>query len=171
MPMRRSSNGSRVWRREIHEAGSSTAKNCTNADDTAGVLRHQRAGLGGRCGESSEAEGGDCADHGAPADKYAGGFAAGIFRDSHAETGRGGGDGAAEGRDSGARPSGAVYRSRRDRGNRLHRLTQISRWDAMTVHAAGAVNATVIYSEDPAYAQGGGGVWGRKPFAGGCGAS
>ncbi len=30
----------------------------------------------------------------------------------------------------------------------LHRLTQISFWDAMIVHAARAVNATVLYSED-----------------------
>ena len=47
----------------------------------------------------------------------------------------------------------------------LHRLTQISFWDAMIVHAARAVNATVLYSEDLAHGSAVAGVTVRNPFA------
>jgi predicted nucleic acid-binding protein len=48
----------------------------------------------------------------------------------------------------------------------LHRLTQISFWDAMIVHAARAVNASVLYSEDLARGSAVAGVAVRNPFAG-----
>ena len=48
----------------------------------------------------------------------------------------------------------------------LHRLTQISFWDAMIVHAARAVNASVLYSEDLAHGSAVAGVAVRNPFAG-----
>jgi predicted nucleic acid-binding protein len=48
----------------------------------------------------------------------------------------------------------------------LHRLTQISFWDAMIVHAARVVNAAVLYSEDLARGSTIAGVTVRNPFAG-----
>ncbi len=48
----------------------------------------------------------------------------------------------------------------------LHRLTQISFWDAMIVHAARTVNAAVLYSEDMAHGVTVAGVTVRNPFAG-----
>jgi predicted nucleic acid-binding protein len=47
----------------------------------------------------------------------------------------------------------------------LHRLTQISFWDAMIVHAARAVNATVLYSEDLGHGSTVAGITVRNPFA------
>jgi predicted nucleic acid-binding protein len=48
----------------------------------------------------------------------------------------------------------------------LHRLTQISFWDAMIVHAARTANATVLYSEDLAHGSSVAGVTVRNPFTG-----
>lgn len=48
----------------------------------------------------------------------------------------------------------------------LHRLTQISFWDAMIVHAARAVNAAVLYSEDLGHGSTVAGITVRNPFAG-----
>jgi len=48
----------------------------------------------------------------------------------------------------------------------LHRLTQISFWDAMIVHAARVANAAVLYSEDLAHGSMPTGVTVRNPFAG-----
>lgn len=48
----------------------------------------------------------------------------------------------------------------------LHRLTQISFWDAMIVHAARTVNAAILYSEDMAHGVAVAGVIVRNPFAG-----
>jgi predicted nucleic acid-binding protein len=48
----------------------------------------------------------------------------------------------------------------------LHRLTQISFWDAMIVHAARTVNAALLYSEDMAHGVAVAGVTVRNPFAG-----
>jgi predicted nucleic acid-binding protein len=47
----------------------------------------------------------------------------------------------------------------------IHRLNQISFWDAMIVHAARVVNAAVLYSEDPAHGSSVAGVAIRNPFA------
>jgi predicted nucleic acid-binding protein len=47
----------------------------------------------------------------------------------------------------------------------LHRLTRISFWDVMIVHAARAVNAAVLYSEDLAHGSAVAGVPVRNPFA------
>lgn len=47
----------------------------------------------------------------------------------------------------------------------LHRLTQISFWDAMIVHAARVANASVLYSEDLAHGSTLAGVTVRNPFA------
>jgi predicted nucleic acid-binding protein len=47
----------------------------------------------------------------------------------------------------------------------LHRLIQISFWDAMIVHAARAINASVLYSEDLAHGSVIAGVPVRNPFA------
>ncbi len=47
----------------------------------------------------------------------------------------------------------------------LHRLTQLSFWDAMIVHAARVVNASVLYSEDLAHGSTVAGVKVRNPFA------
>jgi predicted nucleic acid-binding protein len=47
----------------------------------------------------------------------------------------------------------------------LHRLARISFWDAMIVHAARAVNAAVLYSEDLAHGSSIAGVPIRNPFA------
>ena len=46
----------------------------------------------------------------------------------------------------------------------LHRLAQISFWDAMIVHAARIANATVLYSEDMANESMIGGIRVRNPF-------
>jgi predicted nucleic acid-binding protein len=46
----------------------------------------------------------------------------------------------------------------------LHRLNQISFWDAMIVHAARAVNAAVLYSEDLAHGSSLAGVRVQNPF-------
>ena len=46
----------------------------------------------------------------------------------------------------------------------LHRLTQISFWDAMIVHAARISGASVLYSEDFQHGQGLGGVRVLNPF-------
>lgn len=48
----------------------------------------------------------------------------------------------------------------------LHRLIQISFWDAMIVHAARTVNASVLYSEDLAHGTSIAGVPVRNPFKG-----
>jgi predicted nucleic acid-binding protein len=48
----------------------------------------------------------------------------------------------------------------------LHRLRQISFWDAMIVYAARTANARVLYSEDMADGSALGGVTVRNPFAG-----
>jgi predicted nucleic acid-binding protein len=48
----------------------------------------------------------------------------------------------------------------------LHRLHQISFWDAMIVHAARVSNATVLYSEDLSHGSSIAGVTIRNPFAG-----
>jgi predicted nucleic acid-binding protein len=48
----------------------------------------------------------------------------------------------------------------------LHRLTQISFWDAMIVHAARLANASVLYTEDLAHGSTPAGVTVRNPFAG-----
>jgi hypothetical protein len=48
----------------------------------------------------------------------------------------------------------------------LHRLRQISFWDAMIVHAARACNATVLFSEDLADGSAIAGVAIRNPFLG-----
>jgi len=47
----------------------------------------------------------------------------------------------------------------------LHRLTQISFWDAMIVHATRVANASVLYSEDLAHGSTLAGVTVRNPFA------
>jgi len=47
----------------------------------------------------------------------------------------------------------------------LHRLNQISFWDAMIVHAARAANASVLYSEDLADGATVAGVSVKNPFA------
>ena len=47
----------------------------------------------------------------------------------------------------------------------FHREAQISFWDAMIVHAARAINATVLYSEDLTHGASVGGVAVRNPFA------
>ena len=46
----------------------------------------------------------------------------------------------------------------------LHRLGRISFWDAMIVHAARAVKASVLYSEDLGHGSVVGGVAVRNPF-------
>jgi predicted nucleic acid-binding protein len=46
----------------------------------------------------------------------------------------------------------------------LHRLTQISFWDAMIVHAARAIRATVLYSEDLGNGRSIAGMIVRNPF-------
>jgi predicted nucleic acid-binding protein len=46
----------------------------------------------------------------------------------------------------------------------LHRLTQISFWDAMIVHAARVANVPVLYSEDLAHGSMPAGVTVRNPF-------
>ena len=46
----------------------------------------------------------------------------------------------------------------------IHRLHQISFWDAMIVHAARTVNAVVLYSEDLAHGTSLAGVAIRNPF-------
>lgn len=48
----------------------------------------------------------------------------------------------------------------------LHRLSRISFWDAMIVHAARLANATVLYSEDLSHGSSIAGVPVRNPFAG-----
>lgn len=48
----------------------------------------------------------------------------------------------------------------------LHRLSQISFWDAMIVHAARLVNASVLFSEDLAQGSTLAGVTVRNPFSG-----
>jgi predicted nucleic acid-binding protein len=48
----------------------------------------------------------------------------------------------------------------------LHRLTRISFWDAMIVHAARVANASVLYSEDLAHGSMPAGVTVRNPFVG-----
>jgi len=48
----------------------------------------------------------------------------------------------------------------------LHRLSRISFWDAMIVHAARSANASVIYSEDLSHGAYLAGVPVRNPFAG-----
>jgi predicted nucleic acid-binding protein len=48
----------------------------------------------------------------------------------------------------------------------LHRLVQISFWDAMIVHAARAANAAVLYSEDLGHGSVLAGVAVRNPFLG-----
>lgn len=47
----------------------------------------------------------------------------------------------------------------------LHRLTQVSFWDALIVHAARAAGATVLYSEDLQAGAALGGVRVVNPFA------
>jgi predicted nucleic acid-binding protein len=47
----------------------------------------------------------------------------------------------------------------------IHRLSRISFWDAMIVHAARVVNAAVLYSEDLADGSFVAGVAVRNPFA------
>src|ERR1700722_268841 len=47
----------------------------------------------------------------------------------------------------------------------LHRLTKISFWDAMIVHAARAAGAAVLFSEDMGHGLTLGGVKVRNPFA------
>jgi predicted nucleic acid-binding protein len=49
----------------------------------------------------------------------------------------------------------------------LHRVAQISFWDAMIVHAARSVNATVLYTEDLAHGASIAGVPIRNPFTAG----
>ena len=46
----------------------------------------------------------------------------------------------------------------------IHRLAQISFWDAMIVHAARAVNASVLYSEDLGHGSTLAGVRIQNPF-------
>jgi predicted nucleic acid-binding protein len=48
----------------------------------------------------------------------------------------------------------------------LHRLHQISFWDAMIVHAARIANATVLYTEDLVHGSSIAGIPVRNPFAG-----
>ena len=48
----------------------------------------------------------------------------------------------------------------------IHRLAQISFWDAMIVHAARAVNASVLYSEDLGHGSTLAGVRVQNPFVG-----
>jgi predicted nucleic acid-binding protein len=48
----------------------------------------------------------------------------------------------------------------------LHRLTRISFWDAMIVHAARVADVSVLYSEDLAHGSTLAGVAVRNPFAG-----
>ena len=48
----------------------------------------------------------------------------------------------------------------------LHRLSQISFWDAMIVHAARMAGASVLYSEDLGHGSVLGGVRIRNPFVG-----
>ena len=47
----------------------------------------------------------------------------------------------------------------------LHRVTRISFWDAMIVHAARLANATVLFSEDLVHGSSLAGVTVRNPFA------
>jgi predicted nucleic acid-binding protein len=48
----------------------------------------------------------------------------------------------------------------------LHRLHQLSFWDAMIVHAARKANTTVLYTEDLSHGSSIAGVTIRNPFAG-----